>query len=179
MKKVLLSVLALISMAPMMGQEAQVDKVSQGVMKELIAAQRPESFEQKLSAFQKAVTYLDKSRDCLSGIGCSSKQAYLANYLLGVAYGFATGSALHAFMSKNPDDAKEINRAAGLPSLIVEELGYRSFVKEEVRLWRCLTFRGCTAQTKRYLFFKLGRSFGNFAAIPFLSKAAREKVYRF
>lgn len=179
MKKVLLSAVALLSIAPVLGQDAQVDVVSKGAMQELIAGQRPESFEQKLSAFQKAVNYLDKSRDCLSGIGCTKRQTYLANYLLGAAYGFASSTAIFAFMNKHPEKAKSINQLQGIPSLIVTELGYRSFVKEEVKLWRCLTFRGCTDQTKRYVFFRLGILLGSFVStVAILSEPAAKELFK-
>ena len=130
---------------------------------------KAQTFAQKLLNFEKAIDYLKGARDCLSGIGCTKHQSYLANYLLGAAYGFAQSQAFKALMYKSPTRwAAEVDLETGkikkiglgakllLLDLLVTELGYRYLVKDRVYLFRCLTFRGCTDQTKRYAFYRLG-----------------------
>ncbi len=107
-----------------------------------------ESLVQQVKKFQFLADWLHRSRDCLSGIGCSKKKSYLANYALGVAIGFGQGVLLTTY--------PHIVQKTGLLVLIARELGYRYTVREPVHLFRCLTFRGCSDQTKRYAFFNLG-----------------------
>ena len=156
MKKSLLGVIVLLSMHYASGQEpAQApDPAFKEVFAE-VTAQRPQkqSWAEKLKIFNKAVDYLEKSRDCLSGRGCTKTQAYRANFALGAALGLGRQLATVGFGVK-------VNKKVGLLQLISYELGYRYFVKEKVQLFRCLTFRGCSDQTKRYLMFYLGDTVG-------------------
>ena len=181
MKKMLLSAIALTFMAPAMGR---VDTVSKNLVQELEALPtQDQTIEQKLSSFEKAVEYLKGARDCLSGIGCTKRQSYLANYLLGATYGLAQQAAFVAIAQKdlarwegNPR-AGQMGLGAKLAylQLLVNELGYRYLVKEKVHLFRCLTFRGCTDQTKRYAFYNLGIWSGRYGPMLVMINMAEQK----
>ena len=165
MKKVILSVVVLVFMNSMVGQNTQVDQVSNSVFQKLRSLPTKSfSLTKKLLDLERAVDYLKGARNCLSGIGCSTRQSYLANYLLGATNGFAQNAAFLAIAKHNPT-LWYGNLPEGKPGLIVisfllqdlvNELGYRYLVKNKVYLFRCLTFRGCTDQTKRYAFYNLG-----------------------
>ncbi len=156
MKKSLLGIVALLSMQHAVAQEAAQpqDPAFKEVFAE-VTAQRPQkkSWAEKLKIFNKAVDYLEGARNCLSGRECSKKQAYRANFALGATIGLGRQLALVGFRVK-------VNKKVSLLQLISYELGYRYFVKEKVQLFRCLTFRGCSDQTKRYLMFYLGDTVG-------------------
>ncbi len=157
----------LVGLQGMVFAQAQ-DQAAQEVLKEVSTLQEPkkESMAQKIKKFNRVVKYLDGARDCLRGIGCSKGQSYLANLALGVAIGFGNGLVSSLLLSKQlgerAEEFKETPReetvGGGLMLLdiIAADLGYRYLVKDKVQLFRCLTFRGCSEQTKRYAFFKLG-----------------------
>lgn len=155
MKKVLF--LLLIITFPLIAQDPKV-------------VGKQQTFAQKLKEFNKVADYVRTSRECLSGIGCSKNQSYFANYSLGVAVGFARTIALLNIIQRNPELAGNL----ALVAIVSEELGYRDFVLQPVNLFRCLTFRGCDDQTKRYLFYRLGlESGGSFGNIAFRAAGGR------
>ncbi len=161
MKKSLLGIVALLSMQHVVGQEAAQpqDQAFQEALKEISAQQpRDESQEQKMQTFGRLVKYLDEARDCLSGIGCTKKQSYLANFALGGAIGFAQQLA----SLKSPTVG--VYLGVVLLRAIANDLGYRYLVKNKVQWFRCITFRGCSDQTKRYVFYGLGLASGVLAA---------------
>ncbi len=167
MKKVLLSVIALVSMNGAVGQETQVDQTSSSLYKQLKAMPASmASAAKKILELRKAAAYFKEAgtRNCLSGINCSKRQAYIANFLLGASYGFVQGFSTAALMADPLNPQEEVLAAVELVSTLVADLGYRSLVKNKVNLFRCITFRGCDEQTKRYAFFTLGRYSGQIGA---------------
>lgn len=173
----LLGIVALLSMQYAVGQEgaptaSQAPDLAFKEVYNKIKSLRPKKLPwvEKLKKFNKVVDYLEKSRDCLSGTGCSKKQSYLANFALGAAISLGKELAYVGF--------KIVDGRVGLLDFIVTGLGYRYFVKEKVSLFRCLTFRGCSDQTKRFLMFNLGRVVGtisgNILAGLFMPKKSSE-----
>ncbi len=189
MKKVLGASLILLFMCSIIGQNALVnpastnlllgqngttDSVSTNLLRDLRSLpSEPLSLDKKLFNFKKAVDYLNRARDCLSGIGCSKRQSYLANYLLGATYGFTTKTVVGAITG-------DVENSHARPiDLLINELGYRYLVKEKVSLFRCLTFRGCTDQTKRYAFYNLGIWGGRIGAIlNYMGIKKARKLYK-
>ncbi len=131
------------------------------------------SIEKKITIFNKLAGYLDKSRDCLSGIGCTKRQAYIVNFSLGAALGFIDGF-LSVKMRGGKRVLPEIMRKTVLLRSMVYGLGYGSLVKRGVNLFQCLAFRGCDDQTKRFLVYSAGIMGGKFTGI--LSRIAPELV---
>ncbi|TET33460.1 J domain-containing protein [Candidatus Dependentiae bacterium] len=175
MKKNLLIMIALLSMQVAIGQEGAptAPQSSESAFREAynkIKGLRKQKlpWAEKLKIFNKAVDWLEKSRDCLSGRGCSKKQAYLANFVLGTAVGLGKILVTIGF--------EVVDARLDWLNFIATELGYRYFVKEKVSLFRCLTFRGCSDQTKRYLMFNLGQSTGGIVAGALMSIFMPEKV---
>ena len=169
----LLIMIALLSMQYAVGQEGAptAPQSSESAFREVynkIKGLRKQKlpWAEKLKIFNKAVDWLEKSRDCLSGRGCSKKQAYLANFALGGAIGLGKSLLRLGF--------QVVDQRVTLLDFIATELGYRYLVKEKVQLWRCLTFRGCSDQTKRYLLFNLGQSAGGISGLILMPGKAAE-----
>lgn len=178
MKKNLLVLIALLSMHYAVGQEnapatAQGQDPAFQEVYNKIKRLRPQkqTLAEKLKIFNKAVDYLEKSRNCLSGRGCTKRQAYLANFVLGAVVGLGKTLAYMGF--------EVVNAKVAWLDLISTELGYRYFVKERVSLFRCLTFRGCSDQTKRYLMFYLGQDIGKAAVGVLMAVFMPEKIRRY
>lgn len=171
----LLGIVALLSMQYAVGQEGAptASQAPDSAFKEVynkIKSLRPKKLPwvEKLKIFNKAVDYLEKSRDCLSGTGCTKKQAYLANFALGAAVGLGQALVLLGF--------EVVDGRLFWLKIIATDLGYRYFVKEKVSLFRCLTFRGCSDQTKRYLMFFLGNFTGGAVSGSLISIFMPEKI---
>lgn len=160
----------LIGLQVVLSAAAQ-DQAVQEALTEVATQRKPqkESLTQKLKKFNKIVDYLRSARDCLRGIGCSKRQSYLANFALGAAIGAGNGLFQIALVTNLMKEKtrpsgimirKEILETVGGSLLILDilatELGYRYLAKDKIQLFRCLTFRGCNDQTKRYAFFRLG-----------------------
>lgn len=157
MKKSIILLIGLQIVVPVVAQNQETPVVLEAIAgqddPEILAAavQKKtlrESFVQKIRKFHKVADFLNTSRDCLSGIGCTKKQSYWANYALGTAIGFGTGLLSLGY--------REVMQKLSFLTLLTQELGYRYLVKKKVYLFRCLTFRGCDDQTKRYAFYELG-----------------------
>lgn len=169
---------------------AAQDQPVQEALGEIATQREPqkELFAQKLKKFKSVVNYLNTARDCLRGIGCSKRQSYLANFALGAAIGAGNGLFQVALTIKvmkektRPGDIairKElVETTAGallLLDLIATELGYRYIAKDKIQVFRCLTFRGCNDQTKRYVFFKLGSISSWLVVFNFMAAKGRRK----
>lgn len=73
--------------------------------------------------------------------------------------------------------ANKVRSQLDLLLFFADELGYRYTVKESVHLFRCLTFRGCTDQTKRYMFYSLGSISGKILAFAAFEGAYAAFIY--
>ena len=186
MKKMILSLLALGSMAPVMGQDAAdqiteeiamqpeaalVQEKAPGKMREMASRgfQRLKAMPgqvvasaKNMHAFERTVNYLKGARDCFRGIGCSKIKSYFANYLLGAATGFASSYTRRAVATPGSPFALMF---AALQGIIIA-LGYEKLAPTNTDIAQCLKFKGCDEGTRRYAFFVLGVLSGENAA-PF------------
>lgn len=112
----------------------------------LIAKQKPiESLKEQTRKFHTVVDQLKGARDCINAIGCSKIQSYLVNFALGAAVGFAQKKLLDPSLG------------VAIALNVTNKLAYAQYIaKDPVYFLRCLTFRGCDEQTKRFAFFWIG-----------------------
>ena len=165
MKKVVMSLLALISMAPVMGQQTGILQRMQAMPGQALASAK------NMADFERTVNYLKGARDCLRGIGCSKIKSYFSNYLLGAAAGFTMTYTIKA------TPGSKLPYLVALVEGVVTGVGYGKIDPTGSDLLRCLKFKGCDEGAKRLAFFVLGHASGAIAPFAFRSfKEAWQKA---
>ena len=160
MKKMVLSLLALVSMAPLMGQDQSRFQQVKAVPGQALASAR------NMSAFERTVNYLKGARDCLRGVDCSKMKSYFANYLLGAAAAFAARYAIKA------TPGSKLQYLVAVVGGSVIGVGYGKIDPTRADLLRCLKLKGCDEATKRLAFFALG--YGSGAVAPFAYRSFKK-----